>query len=637
MNHQPKTRHNLRRYAGIVGAFAFVLGATLVPTGPALAASGPFDIDGDVPDSVAAAFEFPDEFGNVKELGPKNSSSTKIGVIHNAAPPMLAKTNPNAQVDLRRAWITTGKDTGTGHDWLYFAWERDSNSGSGFISYEFMKAAAPTACAYNSATDAQLTASCNPWKNRQAGDFMILWDQSGSSVDLWVRTWSGTPGNLTLGPGVLLDDDVSEALFSDDGFRGEAAVDLTAAVFGPNQACVSFANTIPSTVTGNSDTADYKDTILRQTTPISNCVATIATTPKKGDGTAIPGGGLPIGTGAVPVKDSALVGVTGGAATPAGSVTFWLCKVDFPATCSSGGTEIGSTNLSGANYPATVLSPLAYVTATGRYCWRATFSGDAANGVGAVTDSSANECFTVNAATPSLTTTAGAGGYVGDEVTDSASLSGTVPQPADPVINTTGATGAVAGGTVAFKLYGPSDSGCGSLAYTSDPVDVSGDDTYDTPDPQFTPSAAGTYHWVAIYSGSPNTNAYTHNEDCDVTDEDVTIDTAPSTLSSVQTWVPNDTVTVSSDAGGELAGKVYFDLFPTEDCTGEARYSASFAVSGSSPQEVSTSNTTQESATGTYSWQVRYDSTNAAQQSIPNSCEETSSLSVDNGDPVSSE
>ena len=43
---------------------------------------------------------------------------------------------------------------------------------------------------------------------------------------------------------------------------GEAAVNLTATIFGGSNACLSFANTIPSTVTGNSDTADYKDTIL---------------------------------------------------------------------------------------------------------------------------------------------------------------------------------------------------------------------------------------------------------------------------------------------------------------------------------------------------------------------------------------
>jgi hypothetical protein len=52
-----------------------------------------------VPD--AGATELTDPFGNVKELGPLNSNTTKIGVIHKDSLPTLDLTNPNAQVDLR--------------------------------------------------------------------------------------------------------------------------------------------------------------------------------------------------------------------------------------------------------------------------------------------------------------------------------------------------------------------------------------------------------------------------------------------------------------------------------------------------------------------------------------------------------
>ncbi len=100
---------------------------------------------------------------------------------------------------------------------------------------------------------------------------------------------------------------MSEAAYSADGFRGEAAVDLTATIFGGSTACLSFANTIPSTVTGNSDTADYKDTILETAPPITNCESTTVTTPEDGAGADIPAGGLSIGTGVVAVKDSAVV------------------------------------------------------------------------------------------------------------------------------------------------------------------------------------------------------------------------------------------------------------------------------------------------------------------------------------------
>lgn len=611
-----------------------VLTLTGLGTQTAMAASGPFSIDGNVPD--AGATNLPDQFGNVKELGPINSSSTKIGVINKAAVPMLGLTNPNAQVDLRQAWLTTAKDPATGHIWLYFAWERDSTSGSGFIAYEFMHNKAPAGCAYDTATDNQLIANCNPWANRTAGDFMILWDQSGTSRDLILRTWSGTAPNLTLSAGTTLDSSVSAAQYSADFSRGEAAVDLTATIFGGSTTCQLFANTIPSTVTGNSDQADYKDTILKNTPPISNCTSTTVTTPKDGAGANIPADGLSIGTGVRSVKDSAVVDIQGGTATPAGSVSFNLCKVDAPGTCDTGGTLVGSKDLSGTAYPVTVVSPSANVTSAGRYCWRATWTGDPANGIPGSSDSRASECFTVNPVTPDLSTSASPNTVLGQPISDTATLGGTATQPANPVINLDGTAGAPAGGTITFKLYGPND--CSTLAYTSPTVAVSGDGSYHTPNPQFIPATAGTYHWVAVYSGSsPNTNGTDHNTACGDSNEDVVITTVPSTLSTDQNWLPNDSAHVSAPDGGDLAGTVSFDLYASADCSGTAIYSTTANVSGASPKTVSTSNTTvQATASGSYSWKVSYKSTNPAQRDIPASCQETSSLTVANGSSVSS-
>ena len=629
-----------RRLAALA---ALALAIPLFTATGAQAASGPFLVDGVVPD--AGAVQLSDPSGNVKELGPLNSNTTKIGVINRAAPPMLGFTNPNGQVDLRNAWLTTQRDPATRDTWLYFAWERDANSGSGFIAYEFMQNAAPAACAYGTATDAQLTASCNPWANRRAGDFVILWDQSGSSTALSLRTWSGTAPNLTLGAPTALNADVSEAKFTADGFMGEAAVNLTRTIFGGSTACRTFANTIPSTVTGNSDTADYKDTILKQAPPISNCTSTTVTTPKTAAGADIPAGGLSIGTGVVGVKDSAVISLLGGTATPAGSVAFHLCKVAAPAPpalpelCSSGGVPVGSTALTGAAaYPVTVLSPTAYVTSAGRYCWRAAFTGDSANGIPGSSDFTPSECFTVNPVTPTLSTTAGPDVSLGGAVTDRAVLSGTATRPADPVINLTGTGGAPADGTISFRLYGPSSSGCGMLVHTSVPVPVTGNGTYNTPDPQYKPTQPGDYHWVAVYSGSsPNTNGLTHNAACTDTNEDVTVTTVPSSLTTAQTWVPNDSATISAPGGsGDLAGEVSFALYASGDCTGTPLYSTTAAVTGTSPQTVSTANTAAQSASGTFSWSVGYDSTNQAQRDIPASCHETSSLTITNGGTVTS-
>src|SRR5215212_5950688 len=119
-----------RRRRSMLGVFAATI-MVLASMPVARAADGPFSIDGTIPDSGAT--ELPDLFGSVKELGPLNSNTTKIGVIHNDALPTLDLTNPNAQVDLRRAWLDTEREGGK--DWLYFAWERDKNTGSGFIAY----------------------------------------------------------------------------------------------------------------------------------------------------------------------------------------------------------------------------------------------------------------------------------------------------------------------------------------------------------------------------------------------------------------------------------------------------------------------------------------------------------------------
>ena len=57
-----------------------------------------FTIDGTIPD--AGTTSFPDPVGSVKELGPENGSSTKLGVINTASTPMLDFTSINGGDDL---------------------------------------------------------------------------------------------------------------------------------------------------------------------------------------------------------------------------------------------------------------------------------------------------------------------------------------------------------------------------------------------------------------------------------------------------------------------------------------------------------------------------------------------------------
>jgi hypothetical protein len=65
-------------------------------------------------------------------------------------------------------------------------------------------------------------------------------------------------------------------------------------------------------------------------------------------------------------------------------------------------------------------------------------------------------------------------------------------------------------GSLVFKLYGPSDPTCSNApAFTSPVVTVNGNGAYQSP--AFPPTSAGTYAWVAAYSGDANNAAATTN------------------------------------------------------------------------------------------------------------------------------
>jgi hypothetical protein len=556
-----------------------------------------------------------DPFGNVKELGPLNSNTTKIGVIHSDVPPTLGLTNPNGQVDLRQAWLNTKKDK-DGDDWVYFAWERDANSGSGFIAYEFMKNAAPTACGTYDPTSTTVLNDCNPWANRDGdtdgagpdtGDFMVLWDQQGGSKDLYYRKWIGTTPNLTLSPAVLLTPSVAVAAYSLDGFRGEAAINITDVVFGGTATCLAFANIIPSTVTGNSDSADYKDTILQPGVDLANCTSDVTTTPKTGAGANIPSTGISITTaGVVEVKDSADITITGGTAAVGGTIDFTLCEANTAgsATCDASGKSVVVDNdkavtdtLPDGNpdgvFPTTVVSSSAWITAAGRYCWKAVYTAPENSGFLGDSDVSTGECFVVNPVTPTLSTDAGDGVVLGNAVTDVATLGGTAPKPTANVIETSApnpATRTAAGGTITFQLWGPPATlnPCGTKAYDSSTVTppqdatVSGNGNYTA---SFTPTSAGDYHWVAKYSGdSPNTLEKTHNAACTDTNEDVTVGPASTTTLTtprsgttaitapvaVNTVVNDHALVTGTAAGGSPTGTVNFFICNPSQVTGAA-------------------------------------------------------------------
>ncbi|HWF84955.1 MAG TPA: hypothetical protein VG222_08920 [Vicinamibacterales bacterium] len=473
-------------------------------TAPRASAQNPFLIDGIVTNAEnshasGSALITADPNGNAKELGPINGTTTKIAVIGNAAPPMLGLTNPNASVDLNTIYTQTQKATGDGHLWYYFGWTRDSSTGSGFISIEFQQAALDPACDYANNTQAQLIATCNPWKNRQAGDFLLLWDQQGGSTQIIKRTFSGVRPNLVLGSGVLVAS--ADAALSADGFSGEAAVDLTADVFPQTGACQTFANIIPNTVTGNSDTADYKDTVFSAFPPVSNCgtvTVTKTTDPVGLSGTftyTLAAAGANIFNAGGVDSDCSVSGAsdltqcegtltTSAQATAPSNTISNLVEHDTTWTLTEAspgpGFELESIDCSvnGTNY---------HLAGAGTTV--ANFLVDAGQ---------TTACTIVNKivkATPSQSTLQAGSAAIKDEIL----LTGIQPNASD-----------ASSATATFKLY--SDSACSTLVSTPSAITL----TYDTSSAahatmstMVTIVPGTTYYWTVTYSGDAFNNGFT--------------------------------------------------------------------------------------------------------------------------------
>jgi hypothetical protein len=424
------------------------------------------------------------------------------------------------------------------------------------------------------------------------------------------------PTNGTTAPWPYTDKSGNTTYLQGEFYEG--GVNLSA--LGLSNTC--FASVASETRSSTSTTATLKDFTLGQFAPCGSSVTTQASVT----------GSTSIGTGSVSVSDTATVTVTGGST--------WGGTVQFHLRGPIGSALEASTNVGGpvavSNSTPTVQSNTATVTAAGDYCWSAHFASTT-SGVPNADDNGLNECFTVTPVTPALATTAGLDVVLGNPVTDTAALSGTSNQPGTPAINPTTA-GAPAGGTITFTLV-KADCTTPATGTGTNPqsAPVSGDGTYGPV--SFTPDTVGTYHWKATYTpatGDPNNVGSTFNADCSDANEDVVVTSVASSLTSQQSFIPNDKVTVTAPAGGNLAGSVKFEVFESNDCSGTAIYTQTVSVSGASPQTVSTTNTTVSTTAANVSWRLTYTSTNPAQRDIPATCLEKTALTIDNGGTATS-
>ena len=216
-------------------------------------------------------------------------------------------------------------------------------------------------------------------------------------------------------------------------------------------------------------------------------------------------------------------------------------------------------------------------------------------------------------AEPAISTNATANAVIGSAISDRATISG----------------GSSPGGTITFRAYGPGDATCSNApAFTSSAVTVSGNGNYDSPN--FTPSASGTYRWVATYSGdSENIGAAGACNDGGETS--VVAKRAPS-ISTLATATANlgqpigDRATISGaySPGGTVTFRAYG---PGDvDCSSAPAFTSSaVTVSGNgdynSPQFT-------PAATGTYRWIASYsgDANNDPVAGACNDAGETSTI-----------
>jgi len=283
------------------------------------------------------------------------------------------------------------------------------------------------------------------------------------------------------------------------------------------------------------------------------------------------------------ISDSAaLSGGTG----PTGTITFTLFGPDN-ASCT--GTPIftstepvsGNANYGSGNFTA---------AAAGTYRFIAAYSGDANNSAAITACGDAGESVVVTKATTAIVTTASGSVAVGGQISDSATLSG----------------GAAPTGSITFNVYGPNDASCANPpAFTSTTSVSSGNGAYGSGN--FTPTAAGTYRFIASYGGDAN-NA-TATTACGDAGESVVVTkatTAIVTTASASVAVGGQISDSATLSGGDSpTGTITFTLFGPSNatCTGAPIFTSTKPVSGNASYGSDNFTT---AAPGTYAWVASY-------------------------------
>jgi uncharacterized repeat protein (TIGR01451 family) len=530
---------------------------------------------------------------------------------------LWTKSKPQAKNDITHAFAaayTATSAESAGDTIVYFGLNKYDASGDNFVGFWFLQGqVGPTGTGI--ASGSPFSGSHTP------GDVLVLADYTNGggvsefSVYKWVASGgdvtthldtvaSGVPctsagvtdlacaaTNLTTAtsPWPFTDKSGESNFLAGELFEG--GINLTD--LGLDKGC--FTSFIAETRSSQSVTATLSDFAGGQ---FSFCSAPdIATQVKHGGTSTGDNGHITIGQS---VTDTATV--TGSKGTATGTIEFFVCGPSGSAPdCSTGGTKVGVTKtLSSGSATSDAFTP----SAVGSYCFRAEYTpATGSKYLAASHTNTTSECFVVDKKPTAITTSAEQSVSVGNAISDSANL--------------TGAT-ADAGGTITFSAYGPSASpDCSGTAVYTTTVSVSGPGTYGPA--SFTPATAGTYYWIASYSGDAKNLGSTGT--CGDEGENDTVNKVTpqiSTDASADVEIGgsiSDTATVSG--GHSPSGTVTFSLYGPDDanCDGAVIFTSTVALSGGS----ATSGSFTPSAVGTYRWTATYNG-DANNNSVSEGC-----------------
>ena len=322
--------------------------------------------------------------------------------------------------------------------------------------------------------------------------------------------------------------------------------------YGPVQFTVTKAGTYYWVASYNGDANNSSVSgVCGETTEISDvdkattAISTRATTTAK----------LPDGT----LKDTATV--TGLTSDATGNVVFNLYGPSPTPNC-SGPAKFTSTTPLGTVTAGTAVVESATFTpvAAGSYYWTATYEGDSNNKPAVAACGADNETSVVNPSQTAISTTASSSKLPGATIHDSATVTGLT---------------ATAGGTVTFTLFGPSaQQNCtGTPIFTATkPLGAVTGGSATVGSGSFSPNLAGTYWWIASYSGdADNTPATGACGDAGETSTVSPATPAISTTATVSAALPagtlSDTATLTGLTAG-ATGTVSFRLYGPDPTPG---------------------------------------------------------------------